>query len=169
MTGSIPRIELKLNRRRVQIAADAPDMSSDGGVVLLRQLDEKLGLNARFASLLEDDRAFGRIEHSRLEQMRQRVYQIALGYSDCNDGDWLRTDPLLRLACDAEGRMLSSQPTLSRFENATTGREINRLWRAYEQGYVNGLDPNTMLVVLDIDSTDDPTHPHELSGLELNP
>lgn len=157
-TGSIPRIELRLRSRRVQIACDAPDMSSDGGAVLLRQLDEKLGLTDSFASLLEDDRDPGRVKHDRLEQMRQRVYQIALGYEDCNDGDWLRTDPALTLACDAEGSALSSQPTLSRFENATTGRELNRLWRAFEQQYVDALDPNTTLVVLDIDSTDDPTH-----------
>jgi hypothetical protein len=160
-TSSIPRIEWKLKSRRVQIACDAPDMSSDGGAVLLRQLDEKLGLTASFASLFEDDRDPGRVEHSRLEQMRQRVYQIALGYEDCNDGDWLRTDPALRLACGAEGGVLSSQPTLSRFENATTGRELNRLWRKYEQQYVDGLDPITTLVVLDIDSTDDPTHGHQ--------
>ena len=157
-TSSDPRIELRLESRRIQIACDAPDMSSDGGAVLLRQLDEKLGLTASFASLLEDNRDPGRVEHSRLEQMRQRVYQIALGYQDCNDGDWLRTDPALRLACGAEGGVLSSQPTLSRFENATTGRELNRLWRAYEQQYVDALEANTTLIVLDIDSTDDPTH-----------
>lgn len=142
----------------MQIACDAPHISSDGGVVLLRQLDDKLGLTASFASLLGDDRDPGRVAHTRLEQLRQRVYQIAMGYEDCNDADWIRKDPALRLACGAETQTLSSQPTLSRFENATTGRELNRLRREFEQQYVDALDPNTTLIVLDIDSTDDQTH-----------
>ena len=133
-------------------------MSSDGGVLLLRKLDDRLGLTARLAALLDDPRASTRIRHSRLEQMRQRVYQICLGYADCNDADWLRHDPALRLACDAEDHAMSSQPTLSRFENSITGKELNRLCRDYEQSYVDELAPTTDAVVLDIDSTDDPTH-----------
>lgn len=133
-------------------------MSSDGGVVLLRQLDDRLGLTARLVALLGDDRDATRIRHSRHEQLRQRVYQICMGYEDCNDGDWLRHDPAFRFACDAEDHALSSQPTLSRFENAITGRELNRLCRDYEQRYVDDLASTTDLVVLDIDSTDDPTH-----------
>lgn len=126
--------------------------------MLLRQLDDRLGLTARLVALLGDDRDAARIHHSRHEQLRQRVYQICMGYEDCNDGDWLRHDPSFRLACDAEDHALSSQPTLSRFENAITGRELNRLCRDYEQRYVDDLASTTDLVVLDIDSTDDPTH-----------
>lgn len=157
-TDCIPLIELQFQGRRVEVVANAPTISSDGGVLLLRQADEKLGLTASLAKLLPDDRYAGRIRHSRLEQLRQRVYQICLGYEDCNDADRLRTDPALRLACGAERDELSSQPTLSRFENAVTGRELNQLWRAYERQYVDALDPATTLIVLDIDSTDDPTH-----------
>jgi hypothetical protein len=157
-TDCIPPIELQFQSRRIQIAGDAPTISSDGGGVLLRQLDEQLGLTASLAAWLHDDRQAARVQHSRLEQLRQRVYQICLGYEDCNDADQLRVDPALRLACDAEHGELSSQPTLSRFENAITGREMNQLWRAYERQYVDNLDPATTLVVLDIDSTDDETH-----------
>jgi hypothetical protein len=156
-TGCIPPIELQLQGRRVQIAGDAPTISSDGGVVLLRQLDERLGLTARLAPLLPDVRSADRVRHSRQEQLRQRVFQICLGYEDCNDADRLRTDPALRLACGAD-RELSSQPTLSRFENAITGRQLNQLRREFERQYVEALDPNSELVVLDIDATDDPTH-----------
>lgn len=110
------------------------------------------------ARLVGDARDPSRIRHSRHEQLRQRVYQICMGYEDCNDGDWLRHDRAFQLACDSEGRPISSQPTLSRFENAVTGRELNQLWREFERDYVDGLDPGTDLVVLDIDGTDDPTH-----------
>ena len=133
-------------------------MSSDGGVVLLRQLDERLGLTTRLTGLLGDRRDSRRVRHSRLEQVRQRVYQICLGYEDCNDADWLRHDPALRLACDAEDHAMSSQPTLSRFENAIGGKELNQLCRGYEQSYVDELATTTELIVLDIDSTDDQVH-----------
>jgi hypothetical protein len=157
-TPCISPIELQFQRRRAVLTADADQVSSDGGVVLLRKLDERLALTTRLATLLGDGRDSARVRHSRLEQLRQRVYQICMGYEDCNDGDWLRRDPAFLLACDAESRALSSQPTLSRFENAITGRDLNRLIRAYEQGYADDLAPTTDLVVLDIDSTDDQTH-----------
>jgi hypothetical protein len=127
-------------------------------VILLRQLDDRLGLTGRMAALLGDDRDSSRVRHSRREQFRQRVYQICMGYEDCNDANGLRHDPAFQFACDSEGRPISSQPTLSRFENAITGRELNRLWREFERDYVDELEPATDLVVLDIDSTDDPTH-----------
>ena len=157
-TPCIPPIELQFQRRRAVLSADAERVSSDGGVVLLRQLDERLGLTTRLTGLLSDRRDSRRVRHSRLEQVRQRVYQICLGYEDCNDADWLRHDPALRLACDAEDHAMSSQPTLSRFENAISGRELNQLCRGYEQSYIDELATTTELIVLDIDSTDDQTH-----------
>jgi hypothetical protein len=156
--GCIAPIELHFQGRRVQVVNDTPTISSDGGVLLLRQLDERLGMTAQFSQRLLDVRAAERVRHSRLEQLRQRVYQICLGYEDCNDADRLRTDPALRVACGRETDELSSQPTLSRFENATTGRELNQLWREFERQYVDALETTATLVVLDIDATDDPTH-----------
>lgn len=157
-TDCISPIELQVQGRRTVVRADGQQVSSDGGVILLRQMDERLGLTQRMSALLGDPRDASRVRHSRREQLRQRVYQICLGYEDCNDADWLRHDPVLQLGCGSEGRPLSSQPTLSRFENAVTGRELNRLWREFERDYVDALDPTTELIVLDIDATDDETH-----------
>jgi hypothetical protein len=157
-TPCISPIELQFQGRRAVVSADGRRVSSDGGVILLRQVDDRLGLTGRMTALLGDARDSSRVRHSRREQIRQRVYQICMGYEDCNDGDWLRHDPAFQFACDSEGRPISSQPTLSRFENAVTGRELNQLWREFERDYVDGLDPETDLVVLDVDSTDDPTH-----------
>lgn len=157
-TACISPIELQFQRRPLVVTCDAPQTSSDGGALLLRQLDERLGLTRQVAALLEDDRDPSRRRHERLEQVRQRVYQIALGYEDCNDADVLRHDAVLQLACGADGQALSSQPTLTRFENGISGRELNRLWRWFEQAYVDSLDPSTPSVVLDIDATDDETH-----------
>jgi hypothetical protein len=136
-------------------------MSSDGGLLVLRQADERLGLSRWFADCLPDERDPGRVVHGRLEQLRQRLYQIAMGYEDCDDADDLRHDSMLKTVCDLEPdgeQGLSSQPTLSRLENEVGGRALNALVRGLEQAYVEGLPRDTSLVVLDIDPTDDETH-----------
>lgn len=92
-TACISPIELQVQGRRTVLSADGQQVSSDGGVILLRQVDERLGLTERMSALLGDPRDASRVRHSRREQIRQRVYQICLGYEDCNDADWLRHDP----------------------------------------------------------------------------
>lgn len=145
----------------VQVTFDGPASSSDGGALLLRVLDEREGWSRRLAECLTERRRPERIRHSLHEQVRQRLFQIALGYEDCNDADRLRHDPVLLTVCDrapddAEG--LSSQPTLSRFENGVGGRALRRWLRRFESDYVASLPEDTAEVVLDIDSTHDPTH-----------
>jgi hypothetical protein len=145
----------------IRVLFDAPETSSDGGLLLLRQMDERLGLTAGFAACLPDGRDPARVLHSRHEQTRQRIFQIALGYEDCNDADILRWDPLLNTTCDrCPGNRggLSSQPTLSRYENAPTGRELRRLLGYLERCYVEALPAGTQEIILDIDATDDETH-----------
>jgi hypothetical protein len=145
----------------IRVDFDAPEISSDGGALLLRQLDDRLELTAGFAACLPDQRDPTRVVHDRHEQSRQRLYQIALGYEDCNDADTLRHDPLLKTVCDRTPKDpvgLSSQPTLSRFENAPDGLTIRRLTRWLERSYVDALPASTEVIVLDIDATDDETH-----------
>jgi hypothetical protein len=149
------------SERRVELKFDAARTSSDGGLVLLRQLDARLGFIARFASLLPETRHPVFVLHGREEQLRQRVFQIALGYEDQNDATVLREDPLWRMACDRlpeDDAGLSSQPTLSRFEHSVDARTVVALQRAFEDEYVASLPEETKLVILDIDATDDPTH-----------
>ena len=140
---------------------NAPEISSDAGALLLRELDEQLGLTAGLAACLNDERDPARTLHSRHEQTRQRVFQIALGYEDANDAGRLRHDPLLKVACERTPRDpvgLSSQPTLSRFENAVSARALGRALRHFEAAYVQALPVDQQVVILDIDSTCDPTH-----------
>lgn len=162
MTECVAQIALNFYEEKpVEVSFDAPAISSDGGAVLLRQVDDRLGLSRWFAAALPDDREAVKIEHDRLEQVRQRLYQIALGYEDCNDADTLRHDPLLQTVCDrpsADRQGLSSQPTLSRFENAVGMSHLKELLVAFEQRWVDGLAADTEVIVLDIDTTDDPTH-----------
>jgi len=144
----------------IRVAFDAPQISSDGGLLLLRQMDDRLGLSQRLAALLPDERDPSKVKHARREQVRQRLYQIALGYADCNDADRLRHDPLLKSVCDRtpQAQGLSSQPTLSRLENAVDARTLRAILREVEEQYVSSFTQAPEVIVLDIDSTDDPTH-----------
>jgi hypothetical protein len=144
----------------ITVAFDAPHISSDGGALLLRQMDDRLGLSARLAALVPDARDPRKVQHTRQEQLRQRLYQIALGYPDCNDADRLRQDPILKTVCDRLPHVagLSSQPTLSRLENAVDLRQLRALVCEVEEQYVRSFTDAPDVIVLDIDSTDDPTH-----------
>lgn len=114
----------------VVVTFDAPQSSSDGGALLLCQVDDRLGLSAWMAAHLPDRRDPAKTQHPVRELLRQRVYQIALGYEDCNDAIWLRHDPALKTACDRlpfEEGALSSQPTLSRLENSLSMRAVTQM------------------------------------------
>jgi hypothetical protein len=162
MTQCITQLTLGFfGQKPVVIDFDAPEVTSNAGFVLVRQVDDLLGVSESFAAALVDRRDPSRVIHDLHEQCRQRMYAIALGYEDCNDADRLRHDPLLKTSCgrmpeDTQG--LSSQPTLSRFENSVDWATLRRLVRWLEASYVELLPEDTTEVVLDIDSTDDETH-----------
>lgn len=136
-------------------------LTSDGGWSWVAEADAALGLTAALAAVLPDPRRRGR--HPLLTLLRQRIYQIAAGYEDQNDAAALRTDPLLKLVC---GRLpetdpdLASQPTLSRLENGFSARDCYRLAEALGASYLaeRERDGIPTHIVLDLDSTDDPTH-----------
>ncbi len=120
------------------------------------------GVVGRFlwTSFVPHERDPRKVQHDRREQVRQRLYQIALGYPDCNDADRVRQDPLLKSVCDRSPQAagLSSQPTLSRLENAVDMRTLRTLVREIGEQYVRSFTETPDVIVLDIDSTDDPTH-----------
>src|SRR5580704_9243046 len=98
--------------------SDAP-LTSDAGLLPLRQFDQRIGLTEQFAAALNDPRDPELIDHSFLDMTRMRIFGILAGYEDQNDHDTLRTDPVFKLIADRspDGPDLASQPTLSRFEN----------------------------------------------------
>ena len=153
-----------LSQKPVVIRNDGGALTSDAGVLLLRQIDERLGLTRRLAGCVVDRRERGKVRHEVLSLLRQRIYQIALGYEDCNDADHLRFDPALKLAV---GRApteadLASQPTLSRLENAVGWRECWRISEALLECHRHRhrkLPPTR--IILDLDATDDETHGHQ--------
>ena len=151
-------------KKQIDVAFDAPQVSSDGGLLLLRQAEGVVRICEKLAAILPDDRDQNRVVHSRLEQIKQRVFMIACGYEDCNDADSLRDDPLFKTACDStprDERGLSCQSTLSRLENLVGARTVVEAQRLFEDEYVASLPEDTDVVVLDIDSTADETHGHQ--------
>src|SRR4051794_4722422 len=137
-------------------------LTSDGGWSWVAEADAVLGLCATLAAALPDPRR-RRGRHTLLDLLRQRIYQIVAGYEDQDDADTLRHDPLLKLVC---GRLpdsdpdLASQPTFSRLENAFSARECYRLAAALGALYLREREGDGVPthIVLDVDSTDDPTH-----------
>src|SRR3954464_3941003 len=101
--------------------SDAP-LTSDAGLLPLRQFDERIGLTRQLAAALDDPRDPELTEHTFPEMVRSRVFGILAGYADQNDHDTLRTDPVFKLLAgrSPQDDDLASQPTLSRFENQIT-------------------------------------------------
>ncbi len=141
---------------------DGGRLTSDGGLPWLAEAEVALGLCAAFAAALPEWRR-GSVRHSLEALVRQRVFQIACGYADQDDADTLRHDPLLKLVCGRlpdSGAALASQPTFSRLENAVTRQACYRLAVTLVEVYLRerGRAGRPARLVLDLDSTDDPTH-----------
>ncbi len=134
---------------------------SDGGVLLLRALESQMGLIARMVDALRDRRHPSYIDHTLLDLVKQRVFQIACGYEDAVDCDDLRHDPGVKAACDRlplSGPDLGSQSTMTRLENDVRRSDLYRLARAFVDGFIASYDQAPPSIILDIDDTDDPTH-----------
>ena len=136
------------------------EITSDSGLLLLRQFDEQLALSKKLRGVFNDWRNADFIEHHTHEMLRQRIYQIAAGYEDCDDADTLRTDPTFQTVV-GKSDPLASQPTLSRLENHADWQTVNRLSAVglqwfIQQGYGKRETPKEIL--LDSDATDDPCH-----------
>jgi hypothetical protein len=154
-----------LNSKPVVVSFDQDNSSSDGGAILLKAIDRRLGLSERLAECIDDTREIDRVWHSIYDLLRQRVYGLACGYADCNDASRLRNDPVHKIMLDrdsVEGDPLGSQPTLSRFENSVSNRDLVRMGRELAEIVVSHharrLGGKTRLITIDLDPTDDPTH-----------
>lgn len=140
---------------------DAGRLSSDGGLVVLREIEARLRLAETITSPLGDDRDPTRVRHSYAEMARARMLMIAAGYEDCDDVDHLRTDPALKIAvgrAPESGADLMSQPTLSRLENLADWRALARIGLGQIDLYCRSFVRPPSRIVLDIDDTDDPVH-----------
>jgi len=153
------------NSRPIIARFDQPQASSDGGAMLLKAVDDRLGLTWRLASAIRDRRQPGKVTHPLRDLLRQRIFGLACGYADCNDAARLSDDPIHKLLLDRDpldGAALGSQPTLSRFENAVGRTDLYRLGTALADAgltyHRERLGDGVRLITIDLDATDDPTH-----------
>lgn len=140
---------------------DAGRLSSDGGLIVLREIAKRLGLADVIAGPLRDDRDPLRVQHSYSDMVMARVLMIAAGYEDCDDVDALRCDPALKIAIGRppeSGLDLMSQPTLSRLENLPDWGALARIGLGQIDLYCRSFVRPPLRVQLDIDDTDDPAH-----------
>ena len=139
---------------------DGGRLSSEGGLLVLREIEGRLGLADRLAACLKDKRAPEKVVHRLAEIIRFRMLMIAAGYEDGNDADTLRDDPMFKLALDRlpSGGELCSQSTISRLENLPDMRALLRLGRALVEQYCGSFSVVPKRIGLDIDDTFDRVH-----------
>lgn len=155
------------------VVFDEPQVTSDGGALLLKAVDEKLGLTGRLAACLADPREPGKVIHSLRDMLRQRIFGICCGYGDTNDVARTGRDPLHKMLLDRDpvlGEDLASQPTLSRFENKRRRVDLYRLGETLANTVITShrrrlKGRKCKLVTLDLDVTDDPCHGHQQLSL----
>jgi hypothetical protein len=167
-TDCIPQLTFDFPGLRKPVVArfDAELASSDGGLPLLKALDERLGLTAELAEAFRDRRDPAKVEHTLHDLLRQRIYGLACGYEDANDAARLAHDPVHKLALDRDplnGRALAAQPTISRFENAVDRKSLYRMAEALADLVIDTERRrrgrrHPRLITIDLDPTDDPTH-----------
>jgi hypothetical protein len=181
-----PLLFQDLDSRQVLAAFDGGKVTSDGGGLLLREVDNHFHFLEQFARCFTDHRNPDRVEHTLLELLKQRVFGLCLGYEDLNDHDQLRLDPLLavlvgktdplgedRLNAADRGKALAGKSTLNRLELTAVGADTDTRYKkivahvgqienflvdVFVQQHV--LPPQRL--VLDLDATDDPVHGHQL-------
>ncbi len=154
-----------LFRKPLVARFDQHNGSSDGGAVLLKAIDLRLGLTERLAGCLRDRRDPSKVSHEIEELLAQRVFAIACGYPDANDAARLGEDPIHKMVVGrdpVDGAALASQPTLSRFENAAGRSELYRIGEALADVVVERhrkrLRGRARRITIDLDPTEDPTH-----------
>jgi hypothetical protein len=150
-----------LEDKAILVAFDGGRLSSDGGLILLSDPDDQIGLTRDLAAVLRDPRDPRRVDFTNHDLLKQRVFQIAAGYEDANDANTLRHDPIFKFLLGRlpeSGSPLASQPTLSRFENRISRTELYRMARVLVDQFIASYERAPKLIVLDFDDTEDPAH-----------
>jgi len=141
--------------RQLSVKFSEPNTSSDGGTLLLRETEAQTDIIGHFASSLTDKRNQSYVKHTYEELLRQRIYQLATGYEDCNDCDFLKNDPLFQIASKDElGKILGSQPTMSRLENSISQTSLLRGAYAICDNFLNGFSSAPKMIIIDMDPTE---------------
>lgn len=144
-----------VNSKKVEVSFTAPNLSSQGGLTLLREFDRQVGFIGRLTGCLEDMRTPHLIRHSYEEMLSQRIFQIAAGYEDGDDCDLLRNDSLLKMCSgrSPDSPALGSQPTISRLENGRSIRELYNMGVCFVDEFIASYGEEPECIILDCDDS----------------
>ena len=159
-TGILPGLSA-VGGKPVHVAFDGGRLTSDAGVLVLAEVDRRLGVSERLAGCIADPRAPERVRHTIAEMIRFRALLIAAGYPDADDCDGLRDDPAFKLAVGRlpeSGAALCSQPTMSRLENLPGPIALKRMMAAMVALFCDSFASVPQRIMLDIDDTEDAVH-----------
>ena len=148
--------------KKVALDFKGGSITSDAGVLVLSEVDKKIGLIETLTQCIGDTRNPFFIRHTVRELLSQRIFQIACGYEDANDSNTLRKDPAIKMAVgrlpeDAD-QDLGSQPTISRLENNITSKELYQIAQGFVNHFIASYAEAPQVIILDFDDTDDHVH-----------
>jgi len=151
----------KIGSKQVEISFSHDKISSDGGLLLLKEVEKQTGIIAALTQSIKDERHPSYIEHSLNEIISQRVYQIAAGYEDANDCNTLRDDNILKMSVGRNpqtDKNLASQSTMTRFENSLERRDLYKIAQSFVLHFIQSYAAEPSVIILDCDDTEDITH-----------
>jgi len=156
-----PALKSNKTTRKIEVNFSGGEVSGDGGVMLLREVDRKIGLTRDLAKHLNDPRNPLLIEHTSLEMLRQRAYGLCLGYEDLNDQQTLRNDTAIQTAVEKDSS-LASPPTLCRFENRGDRNTAILFHHVLVDKFIESFEEPPIELILDFDATDDIVHGNQV-------
>lgn len=146
-----------LERKKVQVHFDLEETSNDGGLLLLKEVDNQIGLIDRLSACLQDNRHQGYVKHSFDSMLRQRIMQIAAGYEDANDCNVLKDDQIMKV-CANQQQSLATQPTMSRFENQSGNKQLYKMAIAFLDNFIASYANEPKVIIIDSDDTNSFTY-----------
>jgi len=149
-----------ISNKKIEVDFNGGEVSSDAGLLFLREVENRIGLISKMTNCLQDRRHPGYVKHQFLDLLKQRIFQIACDYEDGNDSNELRDDPIMKIACERlpDDEALASQPTISRFENGLTRTDLYRISEVFVDVFIQSYSTPPEGIIVDIDDTDDLTH-----------
>ena len=139
-------------KKQVEVKFTAEQISHDGGLLLLNEVEKKIGLIEGLAGCINDPRHQGYVHHSIDSMLRQRIMQIAAGYEDANDCNDLRDAGILKI-CVGQEQSLATQPTMCRLENLPGAKELYNMAKVFVDNFIASYHKVPGVIILDCDDT----------------
>ncbi len=146
---------LQIKNKKIELQQTGEQTSSDGGLLLLKEVEEQIKLIEDLATCIKDKRDQRYIHHELYSLLTQRIFQISAGYEDANDCDSLNMDAIFKMCVNKfpSDSSLSSQPTMSRFENSVSNSDLYRMAECFARKFIESYENEPPVIILDCDDT----------------